>query len=363
MIVALASAIISGYVLDDMLTIKFCIYGAFVLIAASSFSPVWGFSTAVGASALFSLLSFHPEFLGTALGTLSFPSHAVSEVILLFLYLCLFSVLIFSIRILSVKYRDSEAAIDHLNLVSAQMLVFNHRLQEYVKNSGDEAIKKDRLRFTSDLHDSCGYVFTNIIAISNAAMSQESMEDEKMRETFHMIRNQAQEGLRETREILHMIREIRDPSSRGIDTIYQMKNIFEEVTGIKVEIETGNMRNDYGPAVNSAISRIIQEAFTNSVRHGKATLIGIQFWEFPHSLTMTVSDNGMGAGQIVKGIGMAGMEERVTAIGGTLQAHSPEDGGFRLHVEIPMVSAKNASLNPPAGGQGPGGRPRGEGAA
>jgi signal transduction histidine kinase len=338
LVISLTLVIIAGYVLDDTLTVRLCLYGAFTLLAAVSFSPPRGFCAVLGASFLFGFLSFHPKLFGAALGTLAFSTPGFGETLLLLLYLGILAALSFSIRVLSGKYAKSEAMISHLNLVGTQMLLFNHRLQEYVKNSGEEAVKKDRLRFTSDLHDSCGYVFANIIALSNAAMSQEDMEGEKARETLHMILNQAQEGLKRTREILHMIREIREPASKGIDTIYQMKNIFEEVTGITVEIETGNMRYDYGPTVNSVLSRVVQESFTNAVRHGKASRIGIQFWEFPQSLSMTVSDNGKGARQIVKGIGLAGMEERLREIGGTFEAYSPEDGGFRLSVEIPLVT-------------------------
>ncbi|MCL2479455.1 MAG: histidine kinase, partial [Treponema sp.] len=201
----------------------------------------------------------------------------------------------------------------------------------------EEAIKIDRLRFTSDLHDSCGYVFTNIIAITEAAMSFSTMDPDKMRDTFLLIRNQAQQGLNRTRETLYMIRKLEDPVSGSIDTVFEMKSIFQEVTGIQVDIESGNMRHDYGPTVNMVITRTVQEAFTNSIRHGQASRILNHFWEFPGSLTMTVSDNGIGARQIVKGIGLAGMEERLGAVGGTLEAFSPEDGGFRLKVVIPLV--------------------------
>jgi signal transduction histidine kinase len=133
-----------------------------------------------------------------------------------------------------------------------------------------------------------------------------------------------------------MIRELQDPVSGSIDTVYQMKAIFEEVTGIKVDIESGNMKHDYGQGINMALTRIIQEAFTNSIRHGQATHIRIQFWDFPGYLSMTVADNGIGARHIVKGIGLAGMEERLASLGGTLSVSSPEDGGFRLRVVIPL---------------------------
>lgn len=79
----------------------------------------------------------------------------------------------------------------------------------------------------------------------------------------------------------------------------------------------------------------MQEAFTNAVRHGRATRIDILFWEFPDYLSMTVCDNGIGSKEIVKGIGLAGMEERLVKLNGSLQATSPDEGGFRLTVRIP----------------------------
>jgi signal transduction histidine kinase len=335
-----AAATIAGYVLEDVLTIKLCLYSAFIIIAASSFSFRKSLALSLFSAAAFCLLLFHPGFLGAALGMLAFVQPEPSHIILLACYLCALALFAASVRLLVEKHRNAEETIAHLNLVGRRMLLFNHRLQEYAKNFGEEAVRKDRLRFTSDLHDSCGYVFTNIIAMSDAAISCGPMDEGRLSETFHLIQSQAREGLKKTRETLHMIREIQDPSSNGVETVYQMKNIFEEVTGIKVEIETGNMKRDYGPAINSVIARIVQEAFTNSIRHGKASRVQIQFWEFPRSLTMTVTDNGIGAKQIVKGIGLAGMEERLAAVGGSLSVFSPSDGGFRLKVEIPLIAAE-----------------------
>jgi signal transduction histidine kinase len=52
---------------------------------------------------------------------------------------------------------------------------------------------------------------------------------------------------------------------------------------------------------------------------------------------MTVTDNGIGASVIVKGIGLAGMEERVESIGGNLEVSLPPEGGFRLGITIPLI--------------------------
>jgi signal transduction histidine kinase len=340
LVAGFTTAVIAGYVLSDLFTVNLCIYSAYVLIGAAAFDPPGNYCVSGFAIICFIIFLFRPPFLGPAYGNLSYFIPSADQVILLVLYMSLLAAAMFSIRYLAEKYNDSESAIAHLNQVGTKMLLFNHRLQEYVKDSGEEAVKKDRLRFTSDLHDSSGYVFTNIIAITDAALSWPSMEMQKMQETFKLIQNQARNGLNRTREILHMIRGLQDPAPGSIDTIYEMKAILEEVTDIKVDIETGNMRYNYDSDVNRALTRIIQEAFTNSIRHGKASRILINFWEFPDSLEMTVRDNGMGAQNIVRGIGLAGMEERLEKLNGTLEVSSPADGGFCLKVTIPLVTAK-----------------------
>ncbi|MDR1148320.1 MAG: histidine kinase [Spirochaetaceae bacterium] len=252
--------------------------------------------------------------------------------------LLLASTLLAVLRFFMDQYKYKQETIDHLNFVGAKLLLFNHRLQELAKQRGEDAVKEDRLRFTRDLHDSCGYAFSNIILVSDAAVSQGEMETAHSQEVFHQIRNLAFRGLNDTRETLHLIRKIQEPYHESIETIYQLKKIFEEVAGIAVAVEWGNMKPDYGPAINKVISRIIQEAFTNSIRHGKASRILIQFWEFPREFSMTVTDNGIGAVNIVKGIGLAGMEERLESVGGTLALSSPLEGGFRLRIVIPLAS-------------------------
>jgi signal transduction histidine kinase len=384
LLIAFAAAVVAGYVLEDFFTIKFCLYGAFVTVISSAFSFPRNIQINGTAILLFEVFLFYPGFFGSPAAVSGSPCPAWG--LMLPVYLLPLCVLTMSIRHLTERYKNSEAMIDHLNLVGAQLTLFNHRLQEYVKNSGEAAVKQDRLRFTRDLHDACGYVFTNIIAITDAAMSFADMEPGKRQDTFQLVQNQAREGLQRTRETLHMIRELQDPTPGSIDTLFKMKSIFEEVTGIRVEIESGNMRQDYGPAVNRVLTRIVQEAFTNSVRHGKASLIQIHFWEFPAGetlpgtkslaapeagpagerrgpavqlpgdlrnespgiLTMTVSDNGVGARQVVKGIGLAGMEERLVGVGGTMDILSSGDGGFRLRVKIPLGPAAGPEGTPDA---------------
>jgi signal transduction histidine kinase len=332
-----AAAVLGVYILDDLFSISIFMYLAYIAVTSIIFPFPKNFLVSVCALLLFLVFMIHPSFMGLSLGGSQFIKPSPAEICVLMLILALSSAVLALLRFFMDKYRHNQKTIEHLNFVSAKLLLFNHRLQELAKQRGEEAVKQDRLRFTRDLHDSCGYAFSNIILVSDAAVSRGEMEAANFQEIFHQIRKLASRGLNDTRETLHLIRKIQEPYHGAIESIYQLKKIFEEVTGIAVTVEWGNMKSDYGPAINKILTRIIQEAFTNSIRHGKASRILMQFWESPGEFTMTVTDNGIGAANVVKGIGLAGMEERLESVGGTLAVSSPPEGGFRLKIVIPLV--------------------------
>jgi signal transduction histidine kinase len=342
LLAAFAAAVLGTYILEDLFTINFFIYLAYIILVSLLFPPPKNFILSLCCILFFSFFINHPRFMGLSLGGAEFASPAFSETYTLMFFLFLSAMIMASLRFFMDKYLYDKETIKHLNFVSTKLLLFNHRLQKMTKERGEEAVKQDRMRFTRDLHDSCGYAFSNIILVADAAVSRGAIETANSQEIFHQIRSLASRGLNDTRETLHLIRKIQEPYHQSIETIYQLKEIFEEVTGIIVNVEWGNMKFDYGPAINKVLTRIIQEAFTNSIRHGKASRILIQFWEFPGQFTMTVTDNGIGASNIVKGIGLAGMEERLETVGGTLDVSLPPEGGFRLKISIPLVNTAPA---------------------
>jgi signal transduction histidine kinase len=347
-------SVVAVYILKELFTIKLSIYAACIITNASVFYPPKSLIVNGIYILFYSLLLFCSPFMGTV--SVTFASGRETQFfqnLMVIMLLSELSFLITHIRFLSDKNKKSEETIKHLNSIITQLTVFNHRLQEYAKTSGEDAIKKERLRFTRDLHDKCGYVFTLINTMAEAALSYNVTIPNNVEQVLQRIKKQAKDGLRQTREALYLIREIEEPWTGSIDAVYQMKSIFENVTGVKVEIETGNIRQSYGRTINKVLIKILQEAFTNSIRHGKASYILIHFWEFAEELTMTVTDNGMGTQMVVKRIGLAGMEERLAAVGGNLETSLPEGGGFRIRVRIPFSAVKdkeNFINNGPANG-------------
>jgi signal transduction histidine kinase len=335
-VLGIVSVILCVYVVEDLFTITLSLWLSYLVVLAAVFTLPKNLFLIVNSIALFAYFQFRPEFMGRNEGWSSFEKPQSMNLCILSGYMLVVSVCVICIHEYVDKYAVSKKTVAYLNQVGTKMVLFNHKLQEFARKSSEDAIKEERLRLTRDLHDSCGYAFTNIIAVTDAAVSLGVMSTDKAQEIFQQIRTLSSEGLKQTREILHAIRKPHEPSVKSIETVFQLAKIFEEVSGVTVYVEWGNMKQDYGFDINRTLIKIIQEAFTNSIRHGHATRITLQFWEFHSVFVMTVTDNGVGAQVVVKGIGLAGMEERLESIGGTLAVSLPEEGGFRLSITIPL---------------------------
>lgn len=242
------------------------------------------------------------------------------------------------IKKIILEYITSIKTTQHQNVVMNQMSELNNKLQEYAKKHGEEAAENERLRITRDMHDSCGYAFVNITAIIDAIMSNPSISSEELSETLLTVRNLASKGLKETRKTLHSIREVENPVQNNISAIYEIRKIFMQITGINVEIASGNIRDNYGSTINTILMHTLQEGLTNAIRHGQAKNIFVSFWDETDLLTMIIKDDGIGAKEVVKGIGFAGMEERLNKVYGKLKTSTPAEGGFRLEIQIPLVN-------------------------
>ena len=88
-------------------------------------------------------------------------------------------------------------------------------------------------------------------------------------------------------------------------------------------------------ALDSALALILREAVTNISRHAHATQARLQFCVAADVLQMIISDDGRGPGKR-RGNGLAGMEERVCTLGGSLQLDHLPPQGTRLCISLPL---------------------------
>ena len=165
------------------------------------------------------------------------------------------SVLAIVLRRVSDELSYERAMLNHQQNVMTQLSIFNQRLQEHAKEIGEEAAQQERNRISREMHDSSGYVFTNIMALIDAAISGGGRDWSKLEDLLQTASIQARDGLQETRRTLRALRKIEPSLFSSIDSIYQIARIFGETTHIEVQVEIGNMERDYGQYINRTLDR------------------------------------------------------------------------------------------------------------
>jgi signal transduction histidine kinase len=211
----------------------------------------------------------------------------------------------------------------------------NLDFQELATRVQRETEDQERKRIAREVHDIVGYTLTNIQMMMEAATDLVKGRKEGLEDLLVKSRNQAQRGLLETRRAMRNLRQSPVVQSNGMQRVAEVARIFQRATKVSVRVRFGNTPASFGSAIDEVIYRMVQESLTNALRHGNATEISVHFWVMERSVRISISDNGMGSKEIVPGVGLAGMTERIAQIGGSMKAETTTFG-FHVVAEIPL---------------------------
>jgi signal transduction histidine kinase len=83
----------------------------------------------------------------------------------------------------------------------------------------------------------------------------------------------------------------------------------------------------------------VSEALTNVTKHTDATVVTVRAVQRHGTLRIEIAVDGDGGADTARGSGLRGIADRIAAVGGTWQLHSPPGGGTRIEVGLPCVSS------------------------
>jgi signal transduction histidine kinase len=132
--------------------------------------------------------------------------------------------------------------------------------------------------------------------------------------------------------------------------VEQIEVLVEQVrqAGITVDFKIEGTPRPLPSGVELTAYRIVQEALTNSRKHGGPDVgASVRLVYFDDGLGLLVEDDGRGAAQAMQedrgadghGQGLIGMRERIGMVGGTLDAGPRPGGGFRISALLPLKPA------------------------
>jgi signal transduction histidine kinase len=117
---------------------------------------------------------------------------------------------------------------------------------------------------------------------------------------------------------------------------------YSERTGVRTELVLDRMEARVPAAMELCAYRVVQEALTNVAKHARATTCRVFLHRLPHSLLVTVEDDGIGlvpvkeGAETHRGVGLVGVRERVSRAGGTLTIDGAPAKGTRVTIELPV---------------------------
>jgi signal transduction histidine kinase len=147
----------------------------------------------------------------------------------------------------------------------------------------------------------------------------------------------------EARQALVTMRTSLDSDLPLSDMLRRTVDDFGQRSGVQVEFwpEAG-IPSAIPPRQQIELLRVVQEALTNVRKHADATVVRVRAELDGRDLRVTVSDNGKGFDPQTasdRGLGLLGMEERARLMGGALEIASEAQGGTRVTLVLPLITA------------------------
>lgn len=200
--------------------------------------------------------------------------------------------------------------------------------------------ERERTRISRELHDEAGQYLTALQIMLKVLGSRLATDQGGAKE-------QLAEAVKLVDVVTDRIRRIaqglRPPALDTVGIKATLAGLCREVSrraALPIEYEAESVRNLSADA-STTLYRVLQEALTNAVKHSRASKLEVRLYRDGSDLRLGVTDDGEGFDpqQVLadgKGLGLAGMRERLDFLGGSLDIDSKPGCGVRITARLPL---------------------------
>jgi len=216
-----------------------------------------------------------------------------------------------------------------------------------IEQASQRAVGDEQARIARELHDVIAHSVSVIVVQASAADDVFDERPDQARAALRSIESAGREALAELRRLLAAVRpeagadgEPAHPQP-GLDRLGELAAPLR-AAGLEVALTREGAEDALPAGVDLSAYRIVQEALTNTLRHAGASRAEVTVRSAPGVLELDVLDDGRGGTAPSAdggGRGIAGMRERATMLGGTLDAGPLPEGGFRVHARLPLEAS------------------------
>jgi two-component system sensor histidine kinase UhpB len=203
------------------------------------------------------------------------------------------------------------------------------------------AQEDERKRIARELHDDTAQVlFAQLLRVT-AMKASPNADLRKTAEDLENFTVEAIEGVR------RLALELRPPALDDLglrEALGDLVQRFREQLDIPVHYTVAGPKDRLSGGVELVLYRVAQEAMTNVAKHAHATQVWLTLTRDRDAVTITIDDDGTGFDPSIRGdrdgrglgLGLFGMEERVSLVGGTLSITNNSPRGMRILATIPL---------------------------
>lgn len=208
------------------------------------------------------------------------------------------------------------------------------------------AQEAERIRISRELHDDLGQALTTHMLALRNMQHELSVPSSDSFQRLQALYEQTHEIFMKIRQLAQ---DLRPPALDTLGFQLALQNYTREFTHrthLPITLEIDPAIPVLPDVYNVTFYRVLQEALTNVVKHARASRAWVELSLDEDDINLIVQDNGQGlpaAESHSDGIGITGMKERLSLVGGKLVLRSPSEGGTILSASLPLRASRSDS--------------------
>ena len=207
------------------------------------------------------------------------------------------------------------------------------------------AQEEERKRMAREIHDGPAQSLANLVLRTEITERMLMKQEFKLvQEELMELKSQVRSGLEEIRKIIFNLRPMALDDLGLVPTLRKFVQDFEEKTKIRAVFETAGRELRMPSAMEAAVYRLVQEAFSNALKHASPTFVSLEMTFYPKRVMIVIKDNGVGfdveqtmaRSKKNSHYGLIGMGERVELLNGKMDIESARGQGTKITISIPV---------------------------
>lgn len=227
---------------------------------------------------------------------------------------------------------------DKINEIKESLLMktvdgvnYNRKLTKAYDKVEELTRVNERISISREIHDTVGHTLTTALAELQAGLLVVDGDLNGGKQKISEGTEQVRKALREMRKAVRSYSD--EERCNYYDELFLLIEETKKLCDLKVIASIEDFSRE-SKIIQKTVYRVIQEAFTNGVKHGKASSFIITVKYVHEVLNLFIGNNGEGISVINKGFGLSSMEERVKIASGEISFESCKGEGFNIYVKF-----------------------------